>query len=65
MAEMTSRERVVAALNRQGPDRVPLDIGGGQSTSLVVEAYENFKSPYRPLGARETPAKDLPGRPAG
>jgi uroporphyrinogen decarboxylase len=43
MAEMTSRERVVAALNRQGPDRVPLDIGGGQSTSLVVEAYENFK----------------------
>jgi uroporphyrinogen decarboxylase len=44
MAEMTSRERVVAALNRQEPDRVPLDIGGGQSTSLVVEAYENYKN---------------------
>jgi uroporphyrinogen decarboxylase len=40
---MTSRERVVAALNHQGPDRIPLDIGGGQSTSLVVEAYENYK----------------------
>jgi uroporphyrinogen decarboxylase len=44
MAEMTSRERVVAALSRQEPDRVPLDIGGGQSTSLVVEAYENYKN---------------------
>jgi uroporphyrinogen decarboxylase len=44
MTEMTSRERVVAALNRQEPDRVPLDIGGGQSTSLVVEAYENYKN---------------------
>jgi uroporphyrinogen decarboxylase len=39
MAEMTSRERVTAALHHREPDRVPLDIGGGQSTSLVVEAY--------------------------
>jgi uroporphyrinogen decarboxylase len=37
---MTPRERVGAALNHQEPDRVPLDIGGGQSTSLSVEAYE-------------------------
>jgi uroporphyrinogen decarboxylase len=43
MAGMTSRERVEAALNHRGPDRVPLDIGGGQSTSLVVEAYQNLK----------------------
>jgi uroporphyrinogen decarboxylase len=42
MAEMTSRERVTAALNHIEPDRVPLDIGGGQSSSMVAEAYENF-----------------------
>ncbi len=43
MAEMTSRERVLAALNHQEPDRVPLDIGGGASTSIVVEGYERLK----------------------
>lgn len=46
MAEMTSRERVLAALEHQEPDRVPLDIGGGQSTSLVVEAYERLKTSF-------------------
>ena len=43
MAEMTSRERVIAALGHQEPDRVPLDIGGGLSTTLVSEGYENLK----------------------
>ncbi len=43
MAEMTSRERVWAAINHQEPDRVPLDIGGGNSTTIVVEAYERLK----------------------
>ncbi len=43
MAEMTSRERVWAAINHQEPDRVPLDIGGGSSTTIVVEGYEKFK----------------------
>jgi len=43
MAEMTSRERVLAALNHQEPDRVPLDIGGGASTSIVVEGYDRLK----------------------
>ena len=28
MAEMTSRQRALAALNHQEPDRVPIDIGG-------------------------------------
>ena len=42
-AEMTSRQRVLAALSHQEPDRVPLDIGGGNSTSLLVETYENLK----------------------
>lgn len=43
MAEMTSRERVLAAVNHQEPDRVPLDIGGGSSTSIAVEGYERLK----------------------
>ena len=42
MLEMTPRERVMTALDHKEPDRVPLDIGGGQSTSLVAEAYENL-----------------------
>jgi uroporphyrinogen decarboxylase len=43
MAEMRSRERVLAAANHQEPDRVPVDIGGGSSTSISVEGYENLK----------------------
>jgi uroporphyrinogen decarboxylase len=43
MAEMTPRQRVWAALNHQEPDRVPLDIGGGSSTGIVVEGYEKLK----------------------
>lgn len=42
-AEMTSRQRVLAALRHQEPDRVPLDVGGGNSTSLLVETYERLK----------------------
>ena len=41
--EMTSRERVLNAINHQEPDRVPLDIGGGSSTNIVVEAYEKLE----------------------
>ena len=43
MTPMTSRQRVLAALNHQEPDLVPIDIGGGTSTTLVVEAYDNLK----------------------
>ena len=43
MVEMTSRERVLTALNHQEPDRVPIDIGGGSSTSIIVEGYESLK----------------------
>ena len=52
MAEMTSRERVWAALNHQEPDRVPLDVGGGGSTTLVVEALERLHAHWG-LGPRE------------
>jgi uroporphyrinogen decarboxylase len=40
---MTSRERAVIALSRKEPDRVPIDIGGGTSTSIVLEAYEQLR----------------------
>jgi len=33
----------MAALRHEEPDRVPLDIGSGNSTSLLVETYENLK----------------------
>ncbi|HEB31115.1 MAG TPA: hypothetical protein ENI15_09610 [Spirochaetes bacterium] len=50
MAAMTSRERVLAAINHREPDRVPLDIGGGGSTSIVVEGYEKLKRYLRTGG---------------
>lgn len=40
---MDSRERVLASLNHSEPDRVPIDIGGGVSTSMVAEVYEKLK----------------------
>jgi uroporphyrinogen decarboxylase len=43
MAEMTPRQRVWAAINHQEADRVPLDIGGGTSTSILVEGYDRLK----------------------
>jgi len=38
---MTSRERVVAALNHREPDRVPIDLGGFQ-TGIHREAYREL-----------------------
>jgi uroporphyrinogen decarboxylase len=49
---MTHRERVLRALNHQEPDRVPLDLGGSRSSSLVVEAHERLS---RYLGSPEPP----------
>ena len=43
MTELKSRERVMITLNHQEPDRVPLDIGGGYSTSISIEGYEKLK----------------------
>jgi uroporphyrinogen decarboxylase len=43
MPKISSRERVLAALNHQEPDRVPIDFGGTMSTSIVIPAYERFK----------------------
>ncbi len=55
MAEMTSRERVRATLSLEEPDRVPLDLGG-INTTLMTGTYNNLKS-Y--LGMGEMPTRVL------
>jgi uroporphyrinogen decarboxylase len=44
MPDMTSRQRVLAALDHHRPDRVPVDIGGSSATTIVGLAYERLKS---------------------
>jgi uroporphyrinogen decarboxylase len=39
---MNGKERVLMALNHEQPDRVPLDLGGRQTT-LMIPAYEKLK----------------------
>jgi uroporphyrinogen decarboxylase len=41
-AVMTPRERVLAALERREPDRVPRDLGGTTATGINVVAYRNL-----------------------
>jgi uroporphyrinogen decarboxylase len=43
MKSMTHRERVLAALNRQPTDRVPIDFGGTFTTTVYHAAYERLK----------------------
>ncbi len=40
---MTSRQRVLAALNHEDPDRVPIDFGGTFTTGINIGAYEKLK----------------------
>jgi|GEM_PF-1627157 len=44
MPAMTPRERIVAALDHRSPDRVPLDVGGCDASSIVAAAYEQLKA---------------------
>ncbi len=39
----THRERILAAVNHEVPDRVPIDFGGAEFTSITLPAYENLK----------------------
>lgn len=41
--EMTPRERLVATLNHEEPDRVPIDFGSNYNTSVNVIAYNRLK----------------------
>jgi len=41
---MNHRERVLAALNHEAPDRVPVDLAGSLSTSIHIKAYEKLKA---------------------
>jgi uroporphyrinogen decarboxylase len=41
---VNSRERVLAALNHEEPDRVPLDLGGSLVTSIALSAYASLRT---------------------
>ena len=49
---LTSRERVLTALDHQEPDRVPIFFGVNSPTTMLAPAYEAFKSH---LGIRAEP----------
>ena len=42
MTGMTSRERVIKALNHEEPDRVPIDLGGSHCSTIHFDAYEKL-----------------------
>jgi uroporphyrinogen decarboxylase len=50
---MTSRERVLAALNHREPDRVPIDLSGHRSSGIAAMAYARLRQylglPARPI----------------
>jgi uroporphyrinogen decarboxylase len=45
-APMTHRQRVLAALNHQEPDRVPIDLGSTRCTSIHLEGYRRLKAHF-------------------
>lgn len=52
---MTRRERVLTALGRQAPDRVPVDIGGTLASTLNIHAYRRLMA-HLGFAADPTPA---------
>lgn len=40
---ITSRERVLRAVNHREPDRVPIDLGGHRSSGIMAIAYDRLK----------------------
>jgi uroporphyrinogen decarboxylase len=53
---MNSRERVLTALNREEPDRVPLFVGTSGATTVIGPAYRRLK---KHLGVRVKPMRWL------
>ena len=41
---MNSRERVLAALNHRGPDRVAVDLSGHRSSGIAAVAYSRLRN---------------------
>ncbi len=41
---MTSRERILSAINHKQPDKVPIDLGSSTVTGISAVAYNNLKS---------------------
>lgn len=39
----THRDRIMAALNHEEPDRVPIDFGGAEFTTITLAGYEKLK----------------------
>ena len=50
---MNSRERVLATINHQQPDRVPLDLGSTICSTITAKAYARLRAylgiPVEPL----------------
>lgn len=57
-SEITSRQRVLAALNHQDPDRVPIDFGGHRSSGIAAIAYPKLRE-YLGLPPKPTRVYDL------
>ncbi len=51
---MNSRQRVLAAVNHQQPDRVPIDFGGHRSSAIAAIAYRKLREA---LGLEEKPIR--------
>lgn len=51
---MTSRERILAAINHQTPDKVPVDLGSTPSSGISAIAYSNL---VKHIGMQELPVQ--------
>jgi hypothetical protein len=56
---MTSRQRILAAINHQEPDRVPIILGTSNTTGLKGNAYRNLKK-YLGIEAEDRYIYDWP-----
>jgi len=45
---MNHRQRVLAVLNHQEPDRVPVDLGSTRNTGILIEAYQGLLEYLKP-----------------
>ena len=55
---MTSRERVLSALNFKAPDRIPVDLGGHRSSGMAAIAYGHLRN-YLALSEKPVRVYDM------